>query len=100
MRAVGFKIYGSGRSARSDRPNRSAALAIRSEIYGGDASGVLLLPGVERRGRRLANGGGTHRRCDRPMGFGRARAKWGEGDMANLLVRSASSEEQRKLASD
>ena len=34
------------------------------------------------------------------MGLGRARAKWGEGDMANLLVRSASSEEQRELAGD
>ena len=34
------------------------------------------------------------------MGLSQARAKWGEGDMANLLVRSASSEEQRKLAGD
>ena len=71
--AVGFKIYGSGWSASSDRPNR---LAVRGRPIGDQRRGCVgrllsLLSGGTARAVMVASDSEAHRRRDLLMGMAR-----------------------------
>src|SRR5438105_5043195 len=97
MRAVGFKIYGSGWSANSDRPNR---LAVPGRPIGDQRQGfdrlLSLLLGRTARAVTAASDGGARRRRDLAMEIARLWVKRDEAYMASLKERSDWSGDHRR----